>query len=220
MKKTGKQKDSVQPKKNTMQSKKSSQESIKSLTYIIRILMLVIVIYIGGFTWWMSYLFSQEKGKQQISEQRVAQERGQGEDTSNINDFEQSDVPVEEQVQNSEQRVEQEGEQGEDTSDVNDFNQSDVPVEEQVQNSPQESNNSREGISETHSTNSENNFNKYNNKEQQNTESAYVLNTNTMKVHYPKCRDVPKIAPDHYKETNETLETILGQGYTRCKHCF
>lgn len=39
-----------------------------------------------------------------------------------------------------------------------------------------------------------NNFNTHNNENQQQTTASYVLNTSTMKLHRPSCRDVPKIA--------------------------
>lgn len=65
-----------------------------------------------------------------------------------------------------------------------------------------------------------NNFNIYDNVEQQQTEDAFVLNTDSHKIHYPHCRDVPKIAPQNYSTSNENLETLLNQGYSRCGHCF
>lgn len=63
------------------------------------------------------------------------------------------------------------------------------------------------------------NFNKYNNVDQQNTEAAYVLNTNTKKFHYPTCRDVPKIAEKNYSTSNDSRESIINSGYSPCKHC-
>ncbi len=63
------------------------------------------------------------------------------------------------------------------------------------------------------------NFNLYNNVSQQNTTASYVLNTNTMKVHYPSCRDVPKISAENYAVSNAPLSEILSQGYTTCGHC-
>lgn len=64
-----------------------------------------------------------------------------------------------------------------------------------------------------------NNFNTYNNPEQQQTTSSYVLNTNTMKFHYPTCRDVKKIAPHNYSTYDGTRDGVIGQGYSPCGHC-
>ncbi|MCR5727366.1 MAG: hypothetical protein K6G24_07860 [Lachnospiraceae bacterium] len=64
------------------------------------------------------------------------------------------------------------------------------------------------------------NFNKYDNEEQQNTSDAYVLNTSTLKIHYPNCSDVKKISPDNYSTSNESIDELRSQGYTLCGHCF
>ena len=64
------------------------------------------------------------------------------------------------------------------------------------------------------------NFNTYNNVEQQQTAAAYVLNTNTMKIHHPGCKSVPKIAPQNYAVSNASVEELLAQGYTTCGNCF
>ncbi len=50
-------------------------------------------------------------------------------------------------------------------------------------------------------------------------ETTYVLNTNTKKVHLPSCSSAAKIAAKNYDESNDSLETILDQGYTRCGNC-
>ena len=71
----------------------------------------------------------------------------------------------------------------------------------------------------TSSGNAEN-FDKYDNKEQQNTTDKYVLNTNTMKIHHPNCDSVAKIKPENYKTTNESIEELEKQGYKRCGICF
>ena len=63
-----------------------------------------------------------------------------------------------------------------------------------------------------------NNFDTYNNLEQQNTEMTYVLNT--MKIHYPGCRYVPKIAPENYATSNLDIATLQTQGYSTCGVCF
>lgn len=69
-------------------------------------------------------------------------------------------------------------------------------------------------------SNGESNFNTYNNTEQQNTAAQYVLNTNTLKIHYPDCNSVPKIAPDNYGTSDLTVEELQAQGYTTCGNCF
>lgn len=66
------------------------------------------------------------------------------------------------------------------------------------------------------------NFNTYDNAEQQNTTEQWVLNTNPdrMKIHYPSCKDVKKIAPQNYATSSASLDDLINQGYTRCGHCF
>lgn len=64
------------------------------------------------------------------------------------------------------------------------------------------------------------NFNTYDNPEQQNTTAEYVLNTNTMKIHYPSCSSVAKIAPHNYATSNQTVEELKNQGYSTCGRCF
>ena len=66
----------------------------------------------------------------------------------------------------------------------------------------------------------ENNFNTYDNKEQQQTTANYVLNTNTMKIHYPSCSSVAKIAPQNYSTSNQSVAELQAQGYTTCGRCF
>lgn len=67
--------------------------------------------------------------------------------------------------------------------------------------------------------NLEDNFNTYNNPEQQQTASSYVLNTSTMKFHHPTCRDVKKIAPQNYSTYDGSRDDVIGQGYSPCGHC-
>lgn len=64
-----------------------------------------------------------------------------------------------------------------------------------------------------------NNFNTYNNQDQKQTTDQWVLNTSTKKIHYPNCRDVPKIAPQNYATSNLSEAELLSQGYTTCGHC-
>ena len=67
--------------------------------------------------------------------------------------------------------------------------------------------------------NSANNFNTYDNASQQQTTSSYVLNTSTMKFHFPRCRDVKKIAPQNYSTYDGTRDDVMNQGYSPCGHC-
>lgn len=69
-------------------------------------------------------------------------------------------------------------------------------------------------------TENDSNFNKYVIEEQQNTTDQYVLNTKTLKIHYPKCDDVKKIKPENYATSNSSKEELISQGYTLCGHCF
>ena len=73
----------------------------------------------------------------------------------------------------------------------------------------------------TYSSNG-NNFNTYNNPEQQQTTDSYVLNTSPdrMKIHYPNCSDVTKIAPENYSTSNLSISELEAQGYSTCGHCF
>lgn len=64
-----------------------------------------------------------------------------------------------------------------------------------------------------------NNFDTYDNKEQQNTSASYVLNTNTMKFHYPSCSSVAKIAPQNYEEFYGTRDEVIAMGYKSCGRC-
>ena len=53
------------------------------------------------------------------------------------------------------------------------------------------------------------------------TSETYVLNTNTHKVHYPGCRDVPKIAPQNCETWSGNLKEffLANPEYSACKHC-
>ena len=66
----------------------------------------------------------------------------------------------------------------------------------------------------------ESNFNTYNNPEQQQTSALYVLNTSSMKIHYPSCSSVKQIAPQNYATSNSSTEDLRAQGYTTCGKCF
>lgn len=65
-----------------------------------------------------------------------------------------------------------------------------------------------------------NNFNTYDNEAQQQTDSNWVLNTSSMKIHHPTCSQVKKIAPQNYATSNQDVETLKSQGYTTCGVCW
>ena len=50
--------------------------------------------------------------------------------------------------------------------------------------------------------------------------AAYVLNTNTKKVHKPSCHHVKKIKDTNRLDYQGALNDILSQGYTTCGTCF
>lgn len=52
-----------------------------------------------------------------------------------------------------------------------------------------------------------------------NTEATYVLNTNSKKIHKPDCSAVDDMSNSNKQETNESIETLLNEGYTKCKMC-
>ena len=60
---------------------------------------------------------------------------------------------------------------------------------------------------------------------QQNTNAAssstakYVLNTKTMKIHYPDCNSVGQIKAENYAESNLSFEELIAQGYSACGNC-
>lgn len=47
----------------------------------------------------------------------------------------------------------------------------------------------------------------------------YVLNTNTMKFHYPTCSSVKDIKDNNRKDVHATRESIIAQGYSPCGKC-
>lgn len=63
------------------------------------------------------------------------------------------------------------------------------------------------------------NFNTWDNPNQQNTSAKWVLNTSTLKIHYPRCSDVARIAPQNYSTSNLSEEELLRQGFTTCGRC-
>lgn len=63
------------------------------------------------------------------------------------------------------------------------------------------------------------NFNTYDNEGQQHTSQTWVLNTSSMKIHYPSCSQVKKIAPQNYSTSNLSESELIAQGYTTCGVC-
>ncbi len=47
----------------------------------------------------------------------------------------------------------------------------------------------------------------------------YVLNTHTMKFHYPSCPSVDQISPENYSVSTKSSEEIKLDGYKPCKRC-
>ena len=51
------------------------------------------------------------------------------------------------------------------------------------------------------------------------TDARYVLNTDSMKFHYPSCSSAEKISAENYAESNSDRETLINQGYSPCGNC-
>ena len=51
------------------------------------------------------------------------------------------------------------------------------------------------------------------------TERDYVLNTNSMKFHYPSCYAAEKISEKNRKEFHGTRTSAIAQGYDACGIC-
>lgn len=64
-----------------------------------------------------------------------------------------------------------------------------------------------------------NNFDTYDNPDQQQTSANYVLNTSSMKFHYPTCSSVKKIAPQNYADFTGTRDEAIAAGYSPCGKC-
>lgn len=54
---------------------------------------------------------------------------------------------------------------------------------------------------------------------QKGTVRKYILNTNTMKFHYPDCKSVKQMKEKNKREYNGTRQEIIEQGYAPCKNC-
>lgn len=48
---------------------------------------------------------------------------------------------------------------------------------------------------------------------------SYVLNTNTMKFHFPNCKSVKKIKAENYAEFSGSREEAIVSGYSPCGNC-
>ena len=57
------------------------------------------------------------------------------------------------------------------------------------------------------------------NKSTATTGGDYVLNTNSKKIHYPSCSSVKDMKDTNKKETNESRDALIAQGYEPCKRC-
>lgn len=47
----------------------------------------------------------------------------------------------------------------------------------------------------------------------------YVLNTHTMKFHYPRCSSVKDILPENRKDFHGQHDQVIAMGYKPCKRC-
>ena len=52
-----------------------------------------------------------------------------------------------------------------------------------------------------------------------NTEVTYILNTNSKKIHRPDCDSVSQMSQRNKKETNQSKEELIKDGYTPCQSC-
>lgn len=55
--------------------------------------------------------------------------------------------------------------------------------------------------------------------EQSNTTVSYILNTNSMKFHYPDCSGAKKMKEENKKESSQSREEIINMGYSPCGTC-
>ena len=49
--------------------------------------------------------------------------------------------------------------------------------------------------------------------------TTYILNTNTMKFHYPSCRSVPKISVKNREDSTADRNSLISAGYSPCGNC-
>lgn len=50
--------------------------------------------------------------------------------------------------------------------------------------------------------------------------TSFVLNTNTKKIHLPSCGSMKKMADKNKKKTTKSIDKLEAEGYTTCKNCF
>lgn len=53
----------------------------------------------------------------------------------------------------------------------------------------------------------------------QKSESTYILNTNTKKIHRPDCKSVNQMKESNKGTYTGSIDDLLAQGYSRCKNC-
>lgn len=52
------------------------------------------------------------------------------------------------------------------------------------------------------------------------TETKYIINTNSKKIHKESCSLVAKMSASNKKETTESIDDLKNEGYTECGWCF
>ncbi len=57
------------------------------------------------------------------------------------------------------------------------------------------------------------------NKEQENTQSKYILNTNTKKFHYPHCKSIKSMKEKNKQASDKSHEELVWEGYFPCGNC-
>ena len=55
--------------------------------------------------------------------------------------------------------------------------------------------------------------------EEEARETTYILNTNTKRFHRPACRSAGQIKPGNFRETSDSREELLDEGYSPCGNC-
>lgn len=55
--------------------------------------------------------------------------------------------------------------------------------------------------------------------EQNSNTVTYILNTNTKKFHYPSCRSVKQMKESNKRESYDSRDTVISQGYNPCGNC-
>ena len=54
---------------------------------------------------------------------------------------------------------------------------------------------------------------------QESTNTTYILNINSKKIHRPDCSSVDSMSESNKQETNESIAELEAQGYTTCQRC-